>query len=206
MKIYGLRKLEKTLAWWVDKVRQSAIWVLIAATLLTCGLLYYTAGNLGISTDTADMLSESLPFRRLHKEYKKAFPQYSDTLLIVIDGDTPELGHDAGTALVRYMKSEEDCFDTVYYPGGGEFFRQNALLYLSLDELEDLADRLANMQPFLAKLSDDQSLHGLFTILGKAIEANQEGVTLDMAPLYHRLAGAVDAALDQRQSLHCLDG
>jgi len=190
--------LGRVLSRWVDAVVRFAPWVLIAVTGVTGLLLYYTVNNLGISTDTADMLSESVHFRRFQKEYKREFPQYDNTMLIVIDGDTPDIAHDASAALVSRLKRETDLFQTVYFPAGEEFFQEHALLYLSPSELEDLADNLAKIQPFFAKLTQDQSLRGLFSMMREAVKAVIEGEDIDLSPLFERINEAIVAVLNQR--------
>ena len=54
----------QTLARWVNVAHRFALWFVLLASIITVALLYYTANNLGINTDTAEMLSETLPFRR----------------------------------------------------------------------------------------------------------------------------------------------
>ena len=93
-----------TLAWWVNMTHRYAMWFVLLACIVTGSLLYYTVNNLGINTDTAEMLSETLPFRRNYEAFKTAFPQYDDTMLIVIDGETPELAQDASTALAARVQ------------------------------------------------------------------------------------------------------
>lgn len=188
--------LGRVLSCWVDAVVRFAPWVLIAVTVVTGLLLYYTVNNLGISTDTVDMLSESVHFRPFQKEYRREFPQYDDTMLIVIDGDTPDIAHDAGAALARLLKRETGLFKTVYFPAGEKFFQEHALLYLSPSELEDLADNLAKIQPFLANLTRDQSLRGLFSMMREAVKAIIEGENIDLSPLFKRINEAVVAVLN----------
>ncbi|MFH1242319.1 MAG: efflux RND transporter permease subunit, partial [Pseudomonadota bacterium] len=167
----------------------------IAATGL---LLYYTARNLGISTDTQDMLSEDLHFRRVFEDYKRAFPQYDKAILIVVDADTPDLVREASLALAHRLQQESETFKTVYLPGAETFFEQNALLYLTPSELEDLADNLAKVQPFLAKLTRDQSLRGLFSMAKSALEAVQKGEDVDLAPLFDRMSRAIKGTLEKK--------
>ncbi|UCF00926.1 MAG: hopanoid biosynthesis-associated RND transporter HpnN, partial [Deltaproteobacteria bacterium] len=132
----------KALARWVKVAHRFALWVVLLASIITVALLYYTAKNLGINTDTAAMLSETLPFRRNYSAFKTAFPQYDDAMLIVIDADTPELAQDASTALAAHLQWRTDLFLLVYLPGSDSFFQKHSLLYLNLTELNDLADNL----------------------------------------------------------------
>jgi len=190
-------KLGDLLAWWVDTVRRSAILTLVLGIVGTAGLLYYTVENLGISTNTEDMLSEDLRFRRVYKDYKQAFPQYQKTVLIVIDGDTPQLARQAGLTLSRGLEREHKTFKRVYFPGDEAFFKKNGLLYLTIPELEDLADNLANAQPFLAGLTRDQSLRGIFSMAERGLEAIDDGEDVDLAPLFDHLSLAIEATLSK---------
>jgi len=82
-------------------------------------------------------------------------------------------------------------------PGGGDFFEENGLLYLSVDELETLTDNLAEVQPFLGLLSQDLSLQNFFNILGEFVD--ESGGTIADNPrillLFDQLSAAVDHSL-----------
>ncbi|MFP3869743.1 MAG: MMPL family transporter [Syntrophobacteria bacterium] len=189
-------RLDRLLGFWVDSVGRLALLVVLAACGLTWALFYFAVSNLGINVDTGEMLSEDLEFRRAYLDYKKAFPQYDDTLLLVLDGDTPDLVQDASTALADRLELETDLIETVYQPGGGEFFKENALLYRSPAELEDLADNLAKVQPFLAKLTRDRSLRGLFSMLTSAVDAVLDGNDMDLTAIFEPVTEAVESVLD----------
>ena len=70
----------------------------------------------------------------------------------------------------KSLGQEGDLVEWVKQPGDGVFFRQNALLFLDQDELEQLATNLARMQPFLGTLIREPTLPGLFSLLHKALE------------------------------------
>ena len=188
----------QTLAWWVNMTHRYAVWVVLLSSLMTGSLLYYTIKNLGINTDTAEMLSETLPFRRNYETFRTAFPQYDDAMLIVIDAETPELAQDASTVLAAELKRETDLFSSVYLPGGESFFQKHGLMYLNAEELDDLANNLAQIQPFLGRLTRDQSLRGLFSMLTAGVNAVMEGEDLDLTPVFDRINKAVEASMEQR--------
>ena len=58
---------------------------LAAAATLALGALaaYYAAGNLGVNTDTANMIAATVPWRQHFNEYRDAFPLRDRNLLIV---------------------------------------------------------------------------------------------------------------------------
>lgn len=63
---------------WVGFSYQNAIWVilLLFLFLFTALITVNTVDNLGVHTDTTDMLSEDVPFRANHIRYKQSFFQY----------------------------------------------------------------------------------------------------------------------------------
>ncbi|MFP6744183.1 MAG: MMPL family transporter [Alphaproteobacteria bacterium] len=185
------------LAKWVAGAHRRAGWVLALTLAMTVGILLYISENLGINTDTADMIDDGLAFRQAVKDYDRAFPSSGDTLLVVIDGATPDLAEDAAGALAERFIQDPEVFKTVYQPGGDAFFSRNGLLYLDIDELNDLADNLAQVQPLIASLAEDPSLRGLFGVLETAVvEADAgEAENFDLTAALDRLSVAIEAAL-----------
>jgi uncharacterized protein len=165
---------------------------------LTAGSLYGAVTQLGIDTDRADMLSAELPFRQHYDAYKRAFPQYVDTLLLVIEGQTPELARAAADRVAARLKRNDALFETVWRPGAGPFFERQGLLFLDVAELQELADKLAQIQPFLGTLARDQSLRGLLDMTSEALEAVIEGEDLELTPLLRALNEALKADAESR--------
>ncbi|MCI0591230.1 MAG: MMPL family transporter [Gammaproteobacteria bacterium] len=172
---------------------------MLLATVAAVVILGYTVKHLPINTDSADMLAKDLPWRHTYSDYKRAFPQQVDTILIVIDGDTADESQDAATLLTERLKQEPQIFKSVYYRNELPFFRANGLLYLETSELEDLTDNLATVQPFLSKLSNDQSVRGLFAMLSEATRALVEGTHVELGTVFERIHDVLDAALHQRR-------
>lgn len=162
------------LGWWVASVHRRASLVMLSTLLITGGILLYTLTHFSINVDTSSMLSEKLHCRQLEKDLCKAFPNQSGTIVVVLNADTEERAHSARTQLAERLRKESGLFKTVYEPGGGSFFERNGLLYLSEKELEDFADTLASAQPFLALLSQDLSVQGLFSMLTMALSRGEE--------------------------------
>ena len=154
---------------WVSFVCRRSKAVMAAAVLLTLACGVYFAVAIRVNTDTTDMLDPNLPFRKLSRAVSEAFPQFSDNILVVIEGDTPDLADQAALALGQRLKDRPELFRRVMDHAGDPFFRRNGLLYLSIEDLSDLSDRLARAQPFLGALWRDPSLRGLLAMLDLAI-------------------------------------
>jgi len=185
----------RLLEWWENSIRHHSLLVVIISLLATAGALVYTIKNLQIETDLSDMISDRLPYRRLEKEFQNAFPQLENTILVVVDAETPEAARHQRNRLVGALKKEMSLFKKVYLPGSGEFFDKNGLLYLSVKELQELADNLANVQPLFGLLSRNFSLSGIFSVIEKVIDQHEETEQVErLIPLFDRLRMALESA------------
>ena len=193
-------RLSRALVVWVDGVRRHARAVLAATALVSVALAGYAATHLGINTHHSAVLDEGLPFWEDYQAFAEFFPILDEALLVVIDAETPRRAQDAADALAARLALQTDLFERVYVPGGGDFFEQHALLYLSVEELEDLSDQLASVQPLLAEVSRDRSLRNLANVLRNGIEharTHPEAVG-DMSLVFDSLSTAAAAVLEGR--------
>ncbi len=157
----------KTIHWWEKNILNRP-WLLIVSFFVASGLVgKYTMDNLTVNTNTADMISTQLPFQQNRIKLEKSFPQDIDTVLLLIEGNSPEQTSAVVNRIARELRENKDVVKSVYVPGEGDFFDRNGMLYLSLKELEKISKQLVNAQPFIGKLSKDNSLHGLVDILVK---------------------------------------
>jgi hopanoid biosynthesis associated RND transporter like protein HpnN len=173
-----------------------APFVVAAAMLLTVACGTYFAANVRINTDTTDMINPELSFRKLSNELSRAFPQFSDNILIVIEGDTPDLADEAALALARRLRERPELFGRVMDQAGDPFFRRHGLLYKSIDDLTDLADKMARAQPFLGALWRDPTLRGLLAMLDLAAEEvvkDPAGASIEIGPTLESIADVIAA-------------
>ena len=166
--------------------------VFLTATTVLAGA--YVATNLGINTDLDSMFAADLPYRVHERAYKKQFPFDNASLLIVVEADTPEDAGDAAEDLAQRLGGMKDLFASVYLPRPA-FFDEHALLYMDTDELDELADRLARVQPYLAALAEDGTLRGLAMMLERGLAAVQDGEVsgVELEPMLDRMSQAIHA-------------
>ncbi|QBQ56038.1 MMPL family transporter [Nitrosococcus wardiae] len=180
----------------VDWVYRLAPWVVIITLVITGGVLYYVTENLGVNTDTEDILSPDLPFRQSDKRYSQLFPYYEDNLILVIEGEIPEQAWEGTWRLAAKLEQNEALFKRVYLPQANDFFERYGLMYLDLPALEEMTDNLAQAQPFLGRLTQDPSLGGLLEMLNELIKAKHEGdTTLELQPILDPISRAIGATL-----------
>jgi len=187
------RRVSSWIEAWVALMMRRALAVVMIGVVLTAGCVWLAATQLSMNTDNADLISRDVGWRQTYLSYQRAFPAYTDNLVVVVDGATPELAAQATRRLAAGMRADTSRFESVYVPGGGEFFARNGLLYLDTPELQSLADRLIRIQPFLGRLSADPTLVTFFDLLERAM-APDAAVDFDLTPVLRELDGAFAAS------------
>lgn len=153
----------------VDAARRRPRLVLVVSLLVALSSLAYAATHLGVDSNTDDLLSNDLPHRRNLAAFARYFGDPGLDLIVVVEGATAGITHDAAEALAERLAADTGHFANVVAPGGGDFFDRNGLLYIDTGDLEELADRLATAQPFLAELALAPTLPRLLELLTTAV-------------------------------------
>ncbi|MGZ8184923.1 MAG: MMPL family transporter [Methylobacter sp.] len=172
-------------------------WVLynpVLVLLTVCGLAIlagqYTADNLSINTDTAELIAPDAPFQKNRRNFEKAFSQDMHTLLLVVESATPELTKSATKRLTRLLNADQANFESVHIPNDNEFFRQNGLLYLDIDDLQTLSSNLSQAQPFIGRIAQEPDLNGFFSILQDALTSSDKTqvMPIDLSSLLDKVS------------------
>ncbi len=165
------------------------------ALLATVGLGWWAAGTLGLDTDEGKLLSDNLPFRVAERAMSKAFPGDDGDLVVVVDAPSAGLAEDAADRLAAAIRGRTDVIKAADRPPGTAFFRREGLLYLSVDELQALSDRLVKAQPMLGTLARDPSLRGVLAALDLMAEGVGRGdvAAAEVTPALRRFADTAAA-------------
>ncbi len=182
---------------WVDRVLRrprTVVGLCVGASLL---IALAALPRLGIDSNEDALFSQGAGYVELREEFRTAFPALVDPILVVVDADSVDLAREAADALRERLRADPAHFPTVYQPGGGDFFETHGLLYLDTAELLDVADRLAEMQPYLGTLARDTSLRGFFGLLADAAdEASRDGLEwVELAPVFDDVSAVAEAHL-----------
>ncbi|HTG20383.1 MAG TPA: MMPL family transporter [Reyranella sp.] len=170
--------------------------VFLLGVVLTGAALVYTAQHFALTADTSELISTKLKWRQNELAFDRAFPQFSNLTMIVVDGATPELADAAATRLTATLQAKPELFKAVRRPDGGAFFDRNGLLLLSLDEVAAATQGLTRARPMLAALAADPSLRGVLATISNALEGIKYGqATLhDVEPAMTALADTFEKA------------
>ena len=184
------------LARWVDLCQRRAGLTVVLTLVATAALGSLATRTLGFNVDPNALFSADLRFQRMIREFQQYFPVLTDSLLVVIDGDTPEATRDAQERLHDALSARGDVFHRVFLPGEEPFFEANALLYLDLEELQAFSDEMARLQPVLAELARDASLPTMSDVIQLGLDELEED-----DPDAARWASVLDHMSDATESL-----
>ena len=152
-----------TLILWVLDHPKRFIFFIILLSIFAGSFVYK---NISINTSNTDLLSKELTFRKNDIAFTKEFPQFSNNIMVVIDAKERDVVKDIASKFYKEVKIKGDkFFNDIFYPEELDFFKQNGLLYLSENELEKNLDEIANYQPFISRLSEDQTLYNLLNTI-----------------------------------------
>jgi hopanoid biosynthesis associated RND transporter like protein HpnN len=185
-------RLGRSIATYVDRVRQHASLVLLIYIVAALPMGWYAATHLGVNSDANALFSENVPHRARVRKMGESFPVLQNPMIVVIDGPSQSTVRNATNELTRTFQDRDDLFSHVFAPSSEPFFRRNGLLFLSIDELDDFADQLARIQPYLGTLTRDPSLRGFFGLLRTTL---QHGGTINRSDLETMLV-ALSETLD----------
>ncbi|MGH6876111.1 MAG: MMPL family transporter [Rhizomicrobium sp.] len=154
--------------------RYAAI-VLGAALLAALVAGFYSITHFRMDNDPNSLISAQTDWRRRTAAYDAEFPQFNNTIDIVVDGATPELAARGAAVLFSALAKRGNLFHSVRRPDDGAFFAHEGLLFVPLAQVRDTTRALIAGQPFLGALASDPSLRGIMDSLAIALQGVQRG-------------------------------
>jgi uncharacterized protein len=151
-------------------------WIVVAAVIILCiAMTHYVTGHFAITTDTDALLSPKLAWRAQLTAFNAAFPPNGSDIVVVIDGQTPELSEAAAARLAATLSAQPRLFHSVQRPDGGPFWAHNRLLFASTEDVKTAIAQLLKAQPFLGSMASDPSLRGLANTLSLTVQGLNNG-------------------------------
>jgi len=153
-------------------------WIVVAAAAVLCAAMtHYVTRHFALTTDTRALLSPDLPWRIRQAAFDAAFPQDAANIVVVVDGQTPELSEMGAVSLARSLGAQTSLFRSVQLPDSGPFWAHNRLLFAATEEVKTALAQLLKAQPFLGSMAPDPSLRGLADTLTLTLRGVNEGQT-----------------------------
>ncbi|MCZ6656944.1 MAG: MMPL family transporter [Gammaproteobacteria bacterium] len=163
---------------WVAFVARHGWAVLSVLGVVTAVLAWVAVDRFRMNSNLSDLILQDAPWRVDFDRYEAEFPDLVKTAVVVVSGNEFKQVEDATSAFEAALKSRPEHFRAVYAGRNHRFFRDHALLYLDEDDLDDMADRLAEAQPMLTVVAEDPSLRGILDLVADGI-ANEPPAGFD---------------------------
>jgi hopanoid biosynthesis associated RND transporter like protein HpnN len=198
MSLPRLPDATRLIATLAERSSRHALAVVAGGVVLALLAGWLAISRLGITTDTERMFSAALPWRQHEIAMAKAFPQFQDLLVAVVDGASPEIAEATAHDLAGALAADTAHFTLVREPGASPYLEKYGLMFLDPKTLGTLMDRTIDAQPFLGQLAADPSARGLFAglaLMAMGVERGQADLT-PFAPALLAFHKALQAALD----------
>jgi hypothetical protein len=124
--------------------------VVLLVIILCVMMTRYVTTHFAMTTDTNALLSPNLPWRVRQARFDTAFPQDNASIVVVVDGQTPELSESAAAALAAALAAQARLFRSVERPDGGEFWQHNRLLFASTADVRTVIAQLVKTRRCMA--------------------------------------------------------
>jgi predicted RND superfamily exporter protein len=122
--------------------------------------VWVTVDQLTFKTGRGDLVSKDLPYVERHEKYREEFDDFDGMIVVVEDGDPVRMKNFA-EALVEKFQAHPESFAKLFYKIDTRYFKDKALLYLDVDELADLGQKLKEHQQFLDDVNASPGLNQL---------------------------------------------
>ncbi|GJL63577.1 MAG: hypothetical protein NPIRA04_22310 [Nitrospirales bacterium] len=171
-------------------------WLVVSLAIVASTIsAFYAVTTLNLNTNMSQMLSANLPYRQAEELFRKTFPQFSNSVLLVVEANTPEMAHTVVETMEQRLKKQRALIQSVYVPDGDPYWENHALLYLDVPELKAFASSMANAQPMIDEISKDPSFSGLLALLSRRLNAPSSPEDPILSELFVRMSQAIKATM-----------
>ena len=167
-----------------------ALYVAVAAASLVVAAL-----TLDVDTNPGRMIAGDIEFREDFEDFSRAFPALDNNFVVTVEAEDGQQAREAARSLVEAFEARSDLFTSVHAPGTGQFFDEHGILYLDLEQIQEIAAQLNQALPTIQALADDPTLRGMSRLVGDI----RFGVEFGRAP--PEIGGFFSAAADTTESV-----
>jgi hypothetical protein len=145
-----------------------ALSVVLVSVLLAAAGIVYTVHTITFITSNLRLLPQREPYVVLLKEYERDFGELND-IVVVVESPSPDRAKAYAARLDHDLVSGGLTPSRVTYRVDPAYFDGRALLYLSVDDLTALRDRLFDYQEFIEAYAAHHTLPQLLEGLNRQI-------------------------------------
>jgi hopanoid biosynthesis associated RND transporter like protein HpnN len=144
-------------------------WPLLAvAVLLAVVSVYYTVTHLTIRTSRNDLVASNQRLIQQSEIMDRAFGG-RDGMVVVVENGHPKRAIKFADDLATQLRRYPDHFPQLFYHIDPEVFKRSALLYLDVQDLDKINDRLRKQRDLLSGLAADPRLTTFYRLVNDRI-------------------------------------
>ena len=167
------------------------LWIALAVLSIIAAALW-----LKVDTNPARMIDPHLKFRQDYQRLAAAFPQLDENFVTLVESSDADAMRASARAVEQSYRAHPELFSHVFAPRLSPMFRDYGALWLSSDELSDMAARLKRAGPMLKALAADPTLEGLANLTGGLVRAAATGRAPPMlSRFFNQLGDTVTGAV-----------
>ncbi|HQB38378.1 MAG TPA: MMPL family transporter [Deltaproteobacteria bacterium] len=144
--------------------------IMTLALLMSVASIFYTVNKMEFLTGRDDLMPRNAAFQVDYRNYRQEFGDQEE-IVVVIESDDAGLTAQCSDAIHKRLGQEQGVFREVFYPGGLPFFRNSGLLFMPLEDIRKLHERLEMAAPILKDLAAAPSIKTLFTSMTAQIDS-----------------------------------
>ena len=177
----------------------------LAAVLLALASVAFALTTLTFATSTRSLLPANKPYIERYVQYDREFGELDDLAIVVEAGSLQEATVYAAR-LVRELRAAHVPLARIAYRIDPKQFEGRALLYLGLDRLHEIRDRIFDYQDFIEAFAARPTLDRLMSGVATQLAAEFVGDFLDLGlsestgaldlKFVHDLVGQISTRLD----------
>jgi hopanoid biosynthesis associated RND transporter like protein HpnN len=161
---------------------------------VTVGLAWYGAANFKINSDLNKLIDQTSDWRVDFDAFERQFPDLVHTAVVVVSATSQKNLETVTAEIVTYLRRHDELFAAVAAPGSEAFYRDHAFLYMDIDQLDKVTDRLAQAQPLINAIHRDPTMQGVADLLVRGYDTvfdKEESLEVILARLSDSAANAV---------------
>jgi hopanoid biosynthesis associated RND transporter like protein HpnN len=167
---------------------------LSALLFVTVGMAWYGAANFKINSDLNKLIDQTSDWRVDFDAFERQFPDLVHTAVVVVSATSQKNLETVTAEIVTYLRRHDELFTAVAAPGSEAFYRDHAFLYMDIDQLDKVTDRLAQAQPLINAIHRDPTMQGVADLLVRGYDTvfdKEESLEVILARLSDSAANAV---------------
>jgi hopanoid biosynthesis associated RND transporter like protein HpnN len=162
--------LDRLLLLFIRVAAGAPFWVIAVSLVVAALSLWVTVESLAFKTGRNDLVAKDVPYILNHEKYKAEFDD-TEGMIVVVEGDRPEVMRQFTEAVAARLNAHPKAFSHVFHKIDTTYFKSRGLLYLASERIETLGEEIAAREQFLNDVGMSPGLNQLLRSINAEISS-----------------------------------